>query len=68
MKPKANETVKAKSNRLTANKMNRKEAIKKWGYFTAATMVILLSTGKAAHASPLPNTAPSAPTRWTPGA
>ena len=66
MKTKTDETGKQKTIGLTAKKMNRKEALQKSGYIAAATMMILLSTGKAAHAS-APNTAPTAPTRWNPG-
>ncbi len=66
MKTKKNEKVKEKASGLTAKMMNRKEALQKTGYIAAATMMILLSTGKAAHASGQSG-APSAPTRWTPG-
>ena len=67
MKTKTNETGKEKDSGLINKKMNRKEALQKTGYIAAATMMILLSTGKAAHASPtsIPDTAPSAPTRWS---
>ena len=64
MKLKTNETGKEITSRIINKKMNRKEALKKTGYIAAATMMILLSTGKAAHASPN-NVAPSAPTRWS---
>jgi hypothetical protein len=68
MKTKTNETGKEKTSGLINKKMNRKEALQKTGYIAAATMMILLSTGKAAHASgnaPNPDSAPTAPTRWS---
>jgi hypothetical protein len=45
---------------IAKNKITRKEAIKKSGYFalTAATTMILLSTPKKASASP------AGPTQW----
>ena len=66
MKIKTDKPGKEKTSGLINKKMNRKEALQKSGYIAAATMMILLSTGKAAHAS-APNTAPTAPTRWNPG-
>ncbi len=66
MKTKKFETGKEKASGLINKKMNRKEALQKSGYIAAATMMILLRTGKAAHASPLaPASAPTAPTRWS---
>jgi hypothetical protein len=67
MKTKTNETGKEKTSGLINKKMNRKEALQKTGYIAAATMMILLGTGKAAHASGVPGAAPTAPTRWNPG-
>ena len=64
MKTKTKETGKVKTNGLINKKMSRKEALQKTGYIAAATMMILLSTGKAAHASG-ENAAPTAPTRWS---
>ena len=68
MKTKTDETGKEKASGLINKKMNRKEALKKTGYIAAATMMILLSTGKAQADSSPAGAAPSAPTRWTPGA
>ena len=65
MKTKTDEPGKEKTNGLINKKINRKEALQKTGYIAAATMMILLSTGKAAHASNGPDTAPTAPTRWS---
>ena len=64
MKTKTDEPGKEKTNGLINKKINRKEALQKTGYIAAATMMILLSTGKAAHASG-ENVAPAAPTRWS---
>ena len=68
MKTKTNETGKEKDSGLINKKMNRKEALQKTGYIAAATMMILLSTGKAqagtSGSGPSPETAPSAPTKW----
>jgi hypothetical protein len=66
MKTKTDEKGKKKINGLINKKMSRKEALQKTGYIAAATMMILLGSGKAAHASPLaPASAPTAPTRWS---
>ena len=65
MKTKKNETSKEKMTGLTTKKMNRKEALKKTGYIAAATMMILLSTGKAQADSSPAGAAPTAPTRWS---
>ena len=68
MKIKTNETGKEKGSGLINKKMSRKEALQKSGYIAAATMMILLSTGKAqaqgSGSGPSPETAPSAPTKW----
>jgi hypothetical protein len=50
---------------LINKKMSRKEGLQKTGYIAAATMMILLGTGKAVHASNGPDKAPTAPTRWS---
>ena len=48
-----------KNTAVETKKINRKEAIKKSGYFAAATMLILLSTNKAQA-----QTSPAPPTGW----
>jgi hypothetical protein len=63
MKTKKFETGKEKASGLINKKMNRKEALQKSGYIAGATMMILMSTGKAG--SSVPATAPTAPTRWS---
>ena len=62
---KTKETSKEITNGMINKKMSRKEALQKTGYIAAATMMILLGTGKAVHASNGPDTAPTAPTRWS---
>jgi hypothetical protein len=65
MKTKTDEKGKKKINGLINKKMSRKEALQKTGYIAAATMMILLGSGKAAHASGVPSAPPAAPTRWS---
>ena len=65
MKTKTDETSREKTSRMINKKMSRKEALQKTGYIAAATMMILLGSGKAAHASGVPSAPPAAPTRWS---
>ena len=64
MKSQTKELGKEKKGGMISKKMTRKEALQKTGYIAATTMMILLGTSKAAHASPPGNTPPAAPKRW----
>ncbi|WP_423129371.1 hypothetical protein [Gaoshiqia sp. Z1-71] len=64
MKNRTKEVVQKKTDDVEVEKISRKDALKKTGYyaFSAATMMILLSNpNKAQAASP----GPAAPPRWS---